>query len=40
MLDRKTATAALLREFVPLAIIVTVAAALQRLTHHLLTGTK
>ena len=35
----KDVKAALVREFVPLAIIVTVAAAMQRLTHHLFHGT-
>jgi len=40
MPDRKTAAAALLREFVPLAIIVTLATAMQRLTHYLFIGTK
>jgi hypothetical protein len=35
MSDANQVKAALMREFVPLAIIVAVAAGLQRLTHHL-----
>ena len=40
MLNEKTAVGALIQEFVPLAIIVTVAVVLQRLTHYAFHGTK